>query len=196
MHGLFRCTIITNTFQTILNESNRKPNKIWIDKGSQFYNRSMNSFLQNNSIEMYSRHDEGKSVVAKRFIRTLENKIYKYMTSISKNVHIDKLDDIMNKYNNAYHSTIKMKPADVKSNTCIQSSKEINDRDLKFETGDIVKISKSKNIFAKGFTPNWSEEVFVINKVKNIVPWIYFINDPNGEEIVGIFYEKNLPKTN
>ena len=156
----------------------------------------MNSFLQNNSIEMYSRHDEGKSVVAKRFIRTLENKIYKYMTSISKNVHIDKLDDIMNKYNNAYHSTIKMKPADVKSNTCIQSSKEINDRDLKFETGDIVKISKSKNIFAKGYTPNWSEEVFVINKVKNIVPWIYFINDPNGEEIVGIFYEKNLPKTN
>ena len=156
----------------------------------------MNSFLQNNSIEMYSRHDEGKSVVAKRFIRTLENKIYKYMTSISKNVHIDKLDDIMNNYNNAYHSTIKMKPADVKSNTCIQSSKEINDRDLKFETGDIVKISKSKNIFAKGFTPNWSEEVFVINKVKNIVPWIYFINDPNGEEIVGIFYEKNLPKTN
>ena len=156
----------------------------------------MNSFLQNNSIEMYSRHDEGKSVVAKRFIRTLENKIYKYMTSISKNVHIDKLDDIMNNYNNAYHSTIKMKPADVKSNTCIQSSKEINDRDLKFETGDIVKISKSKNIFAKGFTPNWSEEVFVINKVKKIVPWIYFINDPNGEEIVGIFYEKNLPKTN
>ena len=156
----------------------------------------MNSFLQNNSIEMYSRHDEGKSVVAKRFIRTLGNKIYKYMTSISKNVHIDKLDDIMNKYNNAYHSTIKMKPADVKSNTCIQSSKEINDRDLKFETGDIVKISKSKNIFAKGYTPNWSEEVFVINKVKNIVPWIYFINDPNGEEIVGIFYEKNLPKTN
>ena len=156
----------------------------------------MNLFLQNNSIEMYSRHDEGKSVVAKRFIRTLGNKIYKYMTSISKNVHIDKLDDIMNKYNNAYHSTIKMKPADVKSNTCIQSSKEINDRDLKFETGDIVKISKSKNIFAKGFTPNWSEEVFVINKVKKIVPWIYFINDPNGEEIVGIFYEKNLPKTN
>ena len=156
----------------------------------------MNSFLQNNSIEMYSRHDEGKSVVAKRFIRTLGNKIYKYMTSISKNVHIDKLDDIMNKYNNAYHSTIKMKPADVKSNTCIQSRKEINDKDLKFETGDIVKISKSKNIFAKGYTPNWSEEVFVINKVKNIVPWIYFINDPNGEEIVGIFYEKNLPKTN
>ena len=156
----------------------------------------MKSFFQNNSIEMYSRHDEGKSVVAKRFIRTLENKIYKYMTSISKNVHIDKLDDIMNNYNNAYHSTIKMKPADVKSNTCIQSSKEINDRDLKFETGDIVKISKSKNIFAKGYTPNWSEEVFVINKVKNIVPWIYFINDPNGEEIVGIFYEKNLPKTN
>ena len=113
---------------------------------------------------MYSTHNEGKSVVAERFIRTLKNKIYKYMTSISKNVYIDKLDDIVNKYNNTYHSTIKMKPVDVKSNTYIDSSKEINDKDPKFKIGDIVRISKYKNIFVKDYVPNWSEEVFVIKK--------------------------------
>ena len=113
---------------------------------------------------MYSIHNEGKSVVAERFIRTLKTKIYKYMTSISKNVYIDKLDDIVNKYNNTYHSTIKMKPVDVKSNTYIDSSKEINDKDPKFKIGDIVRISKYKNIFAKGYVPNWCEEVFVILK--------------------------------
>ena len=85
-----------------------------MDKGSEFYKRSMKSFLQNNGIEMYSTHNEGKSVVGERFIRTLKNKIYKYMNSISKNVYIDKLDDIVNKYNNTCHSTIKMKPVDVK----------------------------------------------------------------------------------
>ena len=103
---------------------------------------------------MYSIHNEGKSVVAERFIRTLKTKIYKYMTSISKNVYIDKLDDIVNEYNNTYHRTIKMKPVDVKDNTYIDSSKEVNDKNPKFKVGDLVRISKYKNIFAKGYTPN------------------------------------------
>ena len=94
---------------------------------------------------MYSTHNEGKSVAAERFIGTLKNKIYKYMTSVSKNVYIDKLDDIVNKYNNTHYSTIKMKPVDVKLNTYIDSSKEINDKDVKFKIGDIVRISKYKN---------------------------------------------------
>ena len=98
---------------------------------------------------MYSTQNEGKSVIGERFIRTLKNKIYKYMTSISKYVYIDKLDDIVNKYNNTYHSTIKMKPIDVKSNTYIDSSKEINNKEPKFKIGDIVRISKYKYIFAK-----------------------------------------------
>ena len=109
--------MITNAFQKILDESNRKLNRIWVDKGSEFYNKTMKSWLEENDIEMHSTHNEGKSVVGERFIRILNNKIYKYMTSVSKNVYIDKLDDIVNKYNNTYHSTIKMKPFDVKSNT-------------------------------------------------------------------------------
>ena len=150
---------------------------------------------------MYSIHNEAKLVVAERFIRTLKTKIYKYMTSMSKNVYIDTLDDIVGEYNNTYHRTIKMKPIDAKDNTYVDSmelhsKKEVNDKDPKFKVGDHVKISKYKNIFAKGYTPNWSEEVFVIKKVKNTVPWTYVINDLNGEEIIGTFYEKELQKTN
>ena len=146
--------------------------------------------------EIYSIRNEGKSVVAERVIRTIKTKIYKYMTSISKNVYIDKLDDIVNEYNNTYHRTIKMKPVDVKDNTYIDFKKEVNDKDPKFKVGDHVRISKYKNIFAKGYTPNWSEEIFVIKKVKNTAPWTYVINDLNGDEIIGTFYEKELQKTN
>ena len=130
---------------------------------------------------MHSIHNEGKSVVAKSFIRTLKTKIYKYMTSISKNAYINKLDDIVNEYNNTYHRAIKMKPVDIKDNTYIDFEKEVNDKDPKFKVGDHVRISKSKNIFAKGYTPNWSEEVFIIKRVKNTVQWTYIINGLNGE---------------
>ena len=139
---------------------------------------------------MYSIHNEGKFVFAERFLRTLTTKIYKHKTYISKNVYIDKLDDIVNEYNNTYHRTIKTKPVDVEDDTYIDFKKEVNDKDPKFKVGDHVRISKYKNIFAKGYTPNWSEEVFVIKKVKNTVPWTYVINDLNDEEIIGTFYEK------
>ena len=145
---------------------------------------------------MYSTHNEGKSVIAERFIRILKNKIHKCTTSISKNVYIDKLDDIVNEYNNTYHRTIKMKPIDVHENTYINIDKEVNDKKPKFNVGDPVGISKYKNIFAKGCTPNCSEEIFVIKKNKNTVPWTYVINDLNGEEIIAVFYEKELQKTN
>ena len=108
------------------------------------------------------------------------------MTAVSKNVCIDKLDDIVNEYDNTYR-TIKTKPIDVKGNTYIDCSKEVNDKDPKFQVGDHVRISKYKNIFAKGYTLNWSEEV-LISKIKNTVPWTYVINDLNGEEIIGSFY--------
>ena len=103
---------------------------------------------------MHSTNNEGKSVVAERFIRTLKNKIYKYMTAISKNVYIDKLDHIVNEYNNTYHRTIKMKPADVKDNTYTDFEKEVNDKNPKFKVGDHVRISKHKNIFTKGYILN------------------------------------------
>ena len=186
---------IVNVFQKILKEFNRKPNKIWVDKGNEFYNNYFKKWLQDNNTEMYSTHNEGKSVMAERFIRTLKNKIYKYMTSISKNVYIDKLDDIVKKYNNTYHTSIKMKPIDVQDNTYIDFKKEVNDKNPKFKVGDNVRISKYKNIFAKGYVPNRSEEIFIINKIKNTAPWTYVINDLNGKEIIGTFYENELQGT-
>ena len=112
------------------------------------------------------------------------------MTLLLKNMYINKLDDIVNEYNNRYQRTTKMKPVDVKDNTYIDSSKEVNDKDPRFKVYNHVSISKYKNIFAKGYRPNWSEEVFVIKKVKNTVPWTYVINDLSGDEIIGMFYEK------
>ena len=145
---------------------------------------------------MYSTYNEGKSVVAERFIRTLKNKIYKYMTTISKNVYFDVLDDIVEKYNNTYHKTIKMKPADVKSDSFAEYNEESNEKDPIFKVGDHVRISKFRNVFAKGYTPKLSEEIFIVKKIKNTVPWTYIISDLNGGEIVGSFYEKELQKTN
>ena len=136
---------------------------------------------------MYSIHN---SVAAERFIRTLKNKVYKYMTAISKNVYIDKLDDIVNEYNNIYHRIIKMKPVDIKDNTYIDFEKENNDKDPKFKIGDQVRFSRYKNIFTKRYIPNWSDKIFVVSKIKNTVSWTNIITDLNGEEIIGTFLSK------
>ena len=149
-----KCVSIVNAFQSILKKSNRKPNKIRVDKGSKFYHRSMKSWLEKNDIEMYVAHNEGKSVVAERFIRTIKNKIYKQMTSISRNVYNDKLDDIVNEYNKTKLRITKMKPINVKDNTYIDFGKEVNDNDPKFKIGDHVRILKFKNIFVLGYTSN------------------------------------------
>ena len=186
---------IVNAFQKILKKYNRKPNKTLVDKGSKFFNNSFKKWIKDNDIVMYSTNNEGKSVIPERFIRALKNEIYKYITSISNNVYIDKLDDIVKEYNDKYHTSIKMKPVDVTDNTYIDFKKEINNKDPKFKVGDYVRISKCKNIFAKGYTPNRSEEIFVINKIKNTVLWTYVINDLNGEEIIGTFHEKELQGT-
>ena len=139
---------------------------------------------------MYSTFNAGKSVVAERFMKILKNKIYKHMTTIAKNVYIDDLD-IVKKYNNTVHSSIKRKPKDVADDSFVEYSEETNEKSPKFKVGDNVRFSKYKNIFAKGYKPNWSEKVFVVNKVQNTVPWTNLIYDLNGEEIKGSFFEKN-----
>ena len=144
---------------------------------------------------MYSTYNEGKSAIAERFIRTFKNKIFKHITAISKNVSFDVLDDIVNKYNNTVHRTIKTKPMDATDDYQAEYNEDPNKKDPKFKVGDYVRISKYKNIFAKGYTSNWSEKVFVISKIKNTVPWTYVISDMNGKEITGSFYEKELQKT-
>ena len=133
---------------------------------------------------MYSTYNEGKYIVAERFI--------KHMTAVSKNVYFDVLDDIVNKYNNTVHRTIKMKPVDVISDSYAEYNKDFHKKDPKFKVGDHVRI------FAKGHAPNWWEEVFVLSKIKDTVSWTYVVTDVNGEEITGSFYKKELQikKTN
>ena len=185
---------IVNAFQKIISKG-RKPNKIWVDQSGEFYNKLFKRFLKINNIEMYSTYDEGKSAVPERFIRTLKNKIFKHMTAVLENVYFDVLDNILDKYNNTVHRTVKIKPINVTCDSYAEYNKDSNVTRPKFKFGDHVRISKYKNIFAKGYTPNWSEEVFVVSKIKNTVPWTYVVSDLNGEEITGSFYEKELQKT-
>ena len=185
---------IVNAFNKIIKQSNRRPNKIWVDQGGEFYNNVFEKWLSDNDINMYSTYNEGKSVVGERFIRTLKNKLYKHMAATGKNVYYDVLDDVVNKYNNAKHSTIKMKPIDVKNNKRVYID-EHNEKDSKFKVGDRVRISRYKNIFAKGYAPNWSSEIFIVDKINDTVPYTYNLKDLNDEEIIGSFYDKELQKT-
>ena len=151
---------------------------MWVDKGGEFYNKLFKRFLTINNIEMYSAYNEEKSVVAERFIRTLKNELFKHMTAVSKNVSFDVLDNIVNKYNNFVHRSIKMKPIDVTSESYAKHNEDSNEKDPKFKIGDHVTISKYSNVFAKGYTQNLSE-VFIISKIKNTVLWTYVISDLN-----------------
>ena len=204
---------IVNAFDKIIKQSNRrakgtsaqhvKPNKIWVDQGSEIYNNNFKKWLSDNNIIMYSTYNEGKSVVAERFIRTLKNKLYKHMTASGKNVYYDVLDDIVNKYNNTKHSTIKMKPIDVKDNKRVyidehhekDTTKSSSSERSRFKVGDRVRISKFKNIFAKGYTPNWSKKIFIVDEINDTVPYTYNIKDLNGEKVLGSFYDRELQKT-
>ena len=148
---------ITNAFKKIMKQSGRKANKIWADQGNEFYKQDFKKWLSSNNIIMYSTYNEGKSVVAERFIRTLKNKLYKHMTATGKNVYYDVLDDIVNEYNNTEHSTIKIKPKDVGDNNKRVYIDEHNKKSARYNVDDRVRISKLKNIFAKGYTLNWSK---------------------------------------
>ena len=185
---------IVNAFDKIIKQSRRKPNEIWEDQGSEFYNNVFKKWLLDNDIIMYSTYNEGKSVAAERFIRTLKNKLYKHMMATGKDVYYDVLDDVVNKYNNTKHNTIKMKPIDVKNNKRVYID-EHNEKDSRFKVGDRVRISKFKNIFAKGYTPNWSKDISIVDKINDTVPYTYNLEDLNDEEIIGSFYDRELQKT-
>ena len=184
---------IVNAFPKII-LNGRKPNKIWLDQGGEFYNNLFKRFLKINNVEMYSVNNEAKSVAAKRFIKMLKNKIFKHMTAISKNVCFDMLGSIVNKSNNTVHRTIKVKPTDFTSDSYAEYNEDSNEKDPKSKVDDRVRISKYRNIFAKRYTQNWSEEVFIITKIKDTVPLAYVMSALDGESIAGSFYEKELQK--
>ena len=186
---------IVNAFNKIIKQSERKPNIIWVDQGGEFYNNVSKKWLSDNDIIIYSTYNEGKSLVAERFIRTLKNKLYKYMAATGKNVYYDVLNDVVNKYNNTKHSTIKMKPIDIGDNNIRVYIDEHNEKDSRFKVSDRVRIYKFKNIFAKVYTPNWSKEIFIADKINDTVPYTFNVKDLNNAEIIGSFYDRELQKT-
>ena len=188
---------VASALKTILEE--RKPEKMWVDKGKEFYNKDVKGL-----IELYSTENEEKSSVVERWIRTMKEKMWKYFTDNNTNVYIDILPDLVKEYNNTGHSSIKMTPvkASKKENKLTvwrnpyPEHLEIYDIKPKFSVGDKVRISKKKKTFEKGYTTRWTEEVFTIVEVKRAQPPTYKIADLNGEEIKGSFYEPELQKTN
>ena len=143
---------------------------------------------------MYSTYNEGKSVVAERFIRTIKNKILKHMTAIHKNIYFDVLDDIVNKYNNTAHRTIKMKSIDDTSYSYAECNGDFNKKDPKIKVGDQVRISRYKNILAKGYAPNWSEQVFVVSGIKITVRGLMLLVNWMGKKLMEVFMKKNYKK--
>ena len=187
MHVFFfkdkRRISIVNAFEKIISKE-RKPNKIWFDQGGEIYKNLFERFLKINKIEMYSTCNEGKSAVAERFIRSLKNEIFKHMIAVSKNFYFYVLNDIVNKYNNTVHRSIKIQPVDVTSDSYAEYNEDSNEKDPNFKVGDHVRISKYKNIFAKGYTQSWSEES----------PWTYVISDFMVNPLLEVFMKRNCKK--
>ena len=143
----------------IVNQSNRKPNKLWVDQGREFYNKLMQEWLDNNDILMYSTHNEGKSVIAERFIKTLKSKIYKKMTANNNKSHLLYLNKLVCQYNNAYHHSINKKPTNADYSAFTEKN-ETNPKSPKFKVNDRVRITKYKNVFSKVYTKNWSRKIY------------------------------------
>ena len=190
---------IKNALQKIFNE--RKPEYLWTNKGKEFYNKQVQDLLNENNIKLYSTNNsEIKSAVVERFNRSFKNMMYKKFTENNNTIFYNILDELVNNYNNKYHSTIRMSP--------IEGSKKINEKKIKniynfeitkklgkFKIGDRVRLSLEKNIFEKGYDTNWTQEIFVIYDIKySNVPY-YYLKDLNNEKLQGTFYEQELQKT-
>ena len=193
---------IVEAFQHIINESNRKPKKLWVDQGTEFYNRSFKKWLDDHNIDIYSAYNEGKAVIIERFNRTLKERMWKYFSAKNTHHYLDILNELIQRYNTTKHSSIKMTPTkaskkinEIEVYNNLYSNLNAEKRRAKFKVGDTVRISKRKRTFEKGYTPRWTEEVFVIYTIQNTDPVTYRIKDWNGDVIDGSFYEQELQKT-
>ena len=184
---------IVEAFDSI---NQQKPKKLWVDNGSEFYNKIFKKWLNDNNIEIYSTFNEGKAVVIERFNRTLKNKMFKYFTANGTYKYIDILSSLINEYNNKKHSSTKLSPK-LKYKKIFMKNKKNNLLPLfyDFKIGDKVRISKFKKKFEKGYTPNWTEEIFTIYAINMTNPVTYLIKDLNNNAIKGSFYKQELQKT-
>lgn len=192
---------IIDSFEKLFKSSKRKPLKLWTDQGTEFTNNNFRKFLQDSNIDLYHVYNEGKACVIERFNRTLGEMIQKHLTSTNSSKYIDILQKLLDEYNTRTHSTIKMSPFEA---SLPENRQEVlkafkPDYDMKqkpkFKIGDRVRIYKYKKQFEKGYTPNWTEEIFVVSEIKKTTPITYGINDLEDEPILGSFYAEELQKT-
>jgi len=188
---------VESAFEKIFSEG-RKPEKLWVDKGKEFYNKDVKAL----GVELYSTENEEKSCVVERWNRTMKEKMFKYFSANSTRRYIDVLNDMVNLYNNVRHSSIKMSPvaaSDKKNESIVfmnlYGRLEPFETSAKFSVGDKVRITVKKKTFEKGYTPRWTEEIFTVSSIQYTDPITYKITDMNGEEIQGTFYEQELQKT-
>ena len=181
----------------------RKPKRLWVDKGKEYYNKSVKELLESEGIEMYSTENEEKSMICERWNRTIKTKMWKQFTIQNSTEYLDMLPGLVKEYNNTKHRSIGMSP--------VEASKKKNESSVflklcgdlrvkgekaKYKVGDRVRISKYKRkVFDKGYTPNWTEEIFVVDAIQYTDPITYKLKDLSGEEVQGSFYEQELLKT-
>ena len=185
-------------------KSGRQPRLLWTDKGKEFYNKNVNQLLSRKNIKLYSTENEEKSSVIERFNRTIKQQMWKMFSANNNTIYFDKIGELLKTYNSSFHRSVKMAPisaSDIKNKHQVFAnlySDEIYKqvKKPKFQIGDKVRISKYKRkLFDKGFTPNWTEEVFVINDILHTKPVTYRLVDLQGEAVTGSFYEPELQKT-
>lgn len=195
---------VLNALKDIIYKSKRKPNRLWVDQGKEFYNRDMKNFLKDNDIEIYSTYGENKASIIERFNKTMKEIMFKYFTSNNTRRWVDVLDEIIKKYNSRKHKTIGMTPKEaskieneeiVIENTYPKVEEKVKEKP-KFKIGDFVRISRIKGTFEKGYLPNWSREIFQIYQILDTIPVTYKIKEFDGEPIEGSFYTEELQKTN
>ena len=200
---------VTQAFKKLW-ETEPIPEKLWTDKGSEFYNKQMTKLLQEKNVELYSTENEEKSCVVERWNRTIKRNMWKYFSANNTHTYIDILPELIKKYNNTYHRSIQCTPTFAREPSSYQhvfnalyphpkkddkNEKKRKKSILKFKVGDHVRITKRKGVFEKGYTPNWMEEVFIIKTAKPTSPLTYTLEDLNGEAVKGSFYQQELQKS-
>ena len=194
---------VANAFQQLW-KTQSPPQKLWTDKGKEFYNKHMSELLRKHSVDLYSTENEEKSSVVERWNRTIKRFMWKYFTANNTMNYIDILPDLIEKYNNTYHRSIKCTPSFARAPSSYQhvhdalynrGGKAVTVKKSTFKVGDRVRIFKKKKTFEKGFTPNWTEELFIVSAVRPTKPVTYKIKDLKGEDIKGSFYQQELQKT-
>ena len=193
---------ITTAFADIIKTYKRKPEYLWVDKGSEFYNKTFKEWLLQNDIELYSTFNEGKAVIIERFNRTLKSRMYKQFTIQNNTIWYNIIDKLVDEYNKTKHGSIKLTPVEASKKKNhglvyfnLYGNIEALKQKPKFKIGNKVRISKYKRkVFDKGYTPNWSEEIFTVDKIQYTNSLTYKLKDLNDKEIQGSFYEPELLK--